>query len=276
MGYGKRKRSGASWGGAYGYGAKRSRNSSGGSSFSATRYRGGGGAGYRTGGFNGTEVKFFDTALTETAIAPNLFAQTATKNPPGIGCLFAPASGTGAADRTGRAVLMKRITLKGTITSTVEALATNEVPAPVTVRFLMVQDTQNNHQINARLNPQADGVLTNVLKSTTPFDADNTVNAFIDLENARRFKILADRTFTINPNNQLTGGGTGNSGSQFRKFVIDKAVNIPVLMTNAGNDLTGISDNAVYCYALCNNNAQTDSTQTATINYVCRVRFTDA
>lgn len=283
MGSYKRQRTG---GRKFG-GNVRYNNSTGGTSYHAKHYRGGGGGGYRTGGFRGTEVKFFDTQLQNTTITPNLFEQGTSMNPTDasavkdIGCLFAPAQGTSATSRIGRTVVMKRITLKGTIKSSQEELALGESPSPLKVRILIVQDTQNNHRATGGpVNLITEGVLTNVIKNDSiAFSPVNVVNAFTNLENVRRFKILSDRTMVLNQSNALKGGdpsSVGEVGSAYRNFVFDKACNIPVMMTSAGSTVAGISDNAVFVYALCTNSEESGVLQSAELSYVCRVRYMDA
>lgn len=271
MGY-KRQRTGAKR-----YGGTARYNNVGGTSYKAKRYRGGGGGGFRTGGFRGTEVKFLDTAIHEVTILNRTWAQTKNFNPAVQGCLFAPATGTGPSERVGRTVVLKRITIKGHVSTRKELpLDANTAPGSTRFRIIVVHDSQNNGS-TPDLDIVDQGVLTNLDSLGTTVDNDNAISSFTDLEHTRRFKILADRTITINPMNPLSGGASGIIGPSSREFVIDKALNMPVMMAAAGTSISGIEDNSIYVYCLAENRTVTDIvTNVGTLSYVCRARFTDA
>lgn len=269
-GYGKRKRYG---GGSYG--SKRSRNNMGGSGYKATRYRSGGGGGFRTGGFKGTEVKFFDAGVGESVIAVDTAAGTLI-NPPDINCLFAPTAGTAPNERIGRAVVMKRITIKGTIILNELQLASGTTASGFKVRVMVVQDTQTNHA-PPNTNVVSQGVLTDQ-QHNGGISGANITNAFIDLENIRRFRVLADRTFTFNPSNTQFGQVASTVNNACRSFIIDKRVNIPVMMQADGASVSGIQDNSISMYVMSSNEETggQDNGQTADIRYLTRVRYTDS
>lgn len=125
------------------------------------------------------------------------------------------AQGDGLADREGNQVKSSYLDWRGFITS--------PASEPCTVRCLVVQDKQ---QI-ADTAPS----ITDVLDSTG-FTVNNNYNEL----NVGRFKILRDKTYTINP---------GSAGVVQRKFVRFHIKNSSIIRFN-GSATTDIQKNGIY------------------------------
>lgn len=283
--YGYKRKRGSAYGGKYGSGSKRSRNSYGGRSFSASQYRGGGGSGARTGGFVGQEVKFLDMARVPTLITRDAYTNTQMDPTDVEGATYACGTlnpvhtGSTPFTRVGRNLVLKRITIKGILYRQGCEVLGDKTLVGHTVRMLLVQDTQTN---NALLD--ADVTAAGILRANAQ-TASGVASAFIDLEHQRRFKILVDKTFTLNPASLLTAStatATNACGAN-RSFCIDKKLNIPVTYTGHGESQANtnnadISDNSLHLYMMDEAGEVTAQTGVASedrigVSYQARLRW---
>lgn len=116
-------------------------------------------------GFSGAELKFLDTSRTGTVA-------TAGVVDPNICTIIQDTTETG---RIGRKVVIKSISVKGTLTLLGASGPTDKI------RMIMVQDQQANGATFA---------VTDLLETAG-------INAHYNLENQMRFKVLSDQTFAF-------------------------------------------------------------------------------
>lgn len=156
------------------------------------------------------ELKFHDLDIDDAAIAGN---GTIVQ----ISCLTIP-QGTTESDRIGRKVTVKMIHWKYNI-STVST-ATASAPEPITVRVIVYLDKQTNG---------ATATVTGILET------DN-YQAFNNLANTSRFRILMDRLHTIRP----TAGAGDGAANDFTGTTINaewhKTMNAPIEYDNTFTD----------------------------------------
>lgn len=206
-------------------------------------------ANFRTGGFNGLELKFIDYTYSGAIVGTSASAEA---NPSGIGCLNATATGDTESSRDGRRNIVKSVHVKGCVIldNTNDA---SSLPAARVVRVVMYHDTQSN------------GVEANsedIMLSTT-----NVEEAFRNLQFSKRFRILHDQTFDMAPISAAAGTATTvDTGGVVQSFKINKKMNMPVNHDGSTAVVGSITDNAIGMIAFASNSG-------CTLNYTSRVRF---
>jgi len=205
----------------------------------------------RTAGFLGIETKFHDKAVTasvQDAIADGMIDPAANSS-----SLFTPAQGDGESNRDGRKAVIKGIYIRGDVQGAVLSDVA-DVQLPLIVRVALVQDTQTN---GAQMSAS-----DCFLASTYP------EHSFRNIQNAKRFKVLWDRTFHLQP--AVTGTDGANTQTftwQGKSFKIYKNVNIPVHFDGTTDDIANVTDNSLHMIAWGNADGK------ATITYNSRIRF---
>ncbi len=210
-------------------------------------------ANLRIGGFVGIETKFVDyerTALTvDNAWAGNELDDTTALAVSSI------AQGDGESQRDGRKCELLSCHLKGTAT-----LASNEAQAnpgeSTVLRLILVLDKQTN---GAQLN--AEDVVT-----ATTLD----VNAWRNLQNSQRFRILKDVRMDINFTQHTQEAVNDFSyANQVKSWEMHVVFKKPIVVNHTGTTavVTSIADNSIHLIGVSTSTAQ------CVINYVSRVRF---
>lgn len=219
---------------------------------SGGRLRGGGG-GARTGGFLGIETKFIDYTYAG-AIPATLTGGEA--DPPGAGAQTTPGSisaiaqGDGESNRDGRKCTLTSLHIKGNVGINADATG---ISLPNIIRVIVVWDTQTN---GAQLNAE-DVFLA----------ASHKEFSFRNLQFSKRFRVLKDATFVINPTAAAGDGTSLDSAAHFRTFKWNFKLDIPVIHSGTTAVIASITDNSLHVLAWA------ATTGLSTLNYESRVRF---
>jgi len=150
----------------------------------------------------GNELKFLDTpsaATTQTVTAALLPVEADATG--ALTTWDVIPEGTGPSERVGRKCTIKQIFIKGELKMPADSTAVNTSDK---VRVILVQDKQHNGSAS-----EAAGSLI--------LEGDN-VNAFRNLEETGRFKVLAERTITMS---KPSGDATSGFGQVRRSFTIN-------------------------------------------------------
>lgn len=212
------------------------------------------GARGRTGGFTGIERKFFDVE-TDADVFTTSWAtmEPATTNLSAIG------QGDGESNRDGRKYVIDSINLKGFL-ELPGGEATTDPPDSVSVRVCLVLDTQTNGA---------------QLTATDVMDAGQTKDflAFRRLDNVQRFKVLWDRTFTlqINTLSHIAANLFSNS-VQVVSFKKSITFNPPLQVNMSGTtaDIANVRDNSLHMIGV---SSAFNAAIVPRLSYQCRIRF---
>lgn len=188
------------------------------------------------------EMKYFDCELNAGAIPAVTTTWVATTmQDPGttinLGdapiatplCLFAPKVSAALNGRIGRQVKMLKCKVNGFVNCAAQS-AQNALDAPIKVRILLVQDMQTNaaQMTGAQLMRDAGAAFT-------------TINSFQNPDNFGRFRVLKDKTVTMqNPNMQSLSAtnATFEQNGLIRNFKMSYTFKNPVQVhfnaTNGG------------------------------------------
>ncbi len=205
----------------------------------------------RTGGFLGIEKKFIDYTYGPTAIVTT---NTSAEADPGssVDCISAVAQGDGESNRDGRKMVIKNIHLRGNV----EFAAIDDagsIAGPAIVRVAVIWDTQTN----AGQENSEDVFLA----------ATNVEHAYRNLQFSKRFRVLMDRSFTLNLTAAAAGTAiTVDSGGVARTFTMDKTVNIPVEHKATTAVVGSVVDNSIHVIAFASRSG-------VNLSYQSRVRF---
>ncbi len=168
---------------------------------------------------SGGEKKFFDTALTDAAVAATMTINNLTIIP----------EGNGESDRIGRKITLKSVSI---LYSLVLPGATGATISSDTVRCMLVQDTQTNGA---------------QFTATQLIDTD-TMISFNNLANSSRFKVLYKAEYKL----RSIGGAPSGAAfilSEDQKFLrFTKAINIPIEYDNSATTgvITSVRSNNLY------------------------------
>lgn len=218
----------------------------------------------RTGGFMGIKTKFFDTALTPTAIVSPTNAAGGEVDPnvggsANFGCLGVPLIGTAESNRIGDEILVKQIDINGTVTCVAQSAQTSS-DIGTKVFLALVLDTQTN---GAQLN--SEDVYTN-----PSADASLAASPFRDMQYTKRFKtIRTEELIFDNAAISYDGVNVLQSGliKHFRWVI---PVDVVQQMTGSQVDVSNISTNSFHMIAYASSTALAP-----TLQYNCRKRFID-
>ncbi len=191
----------------------------------------------RTGGYLGIETKFTDFGLAETTVLTTVTGSEMDPVAPTL-CLNAMVQGDGETQRDGRRALITSLHLRGTV----ELLATDDngvITRGSIVRVVVLQDMQTN---GAQFNAE------------DVFSTFGTAShAFRNLEFTKRFKILKDAVFVLNPASAAAGTAvTVDTGPVKRYFAWNfNKLNMPVNHNGTTAQVSTITDNSLHIMAFC-------------------------
>ncbi len=188
------------------------------------------------------ELKFFDTDITDVAIAVNgtILADSVNEIPQGVT----------ESERIGRKCTIHSINWRINLRLNQKA---DLLAASNTVRLILYLDKQCNG---------ATAAVTDIL------EVDN-YQSFNNLANKSRFRTLMDRTYELNAS-AASGNGTANDfGSVNINDTLFKKVNIPIELDAAVGAITEIRSNNIGVLILSKEN------DTCTFDSTMRIRFTD-
>jgi len=242
---GKRKK--AKQGGRKG-GSKRQKTRGGYSSVARTR-----------GGAVTGEMKYFDTVKAATNLAASNDWTGTEYDPTTYNTLCCPIVGAGVDQRIGKMIKIMKIKVRGFFIASGQANVTTADNA-TQIRLLLVQDKQTNST-----QAQGEDVMT------SGGSASLNVNTFQNINNFGRFRVLKDKTYTLqNPNMSYDGTNLEQAGlMKTWKFTINFK-NPPVVRFNAtnGGTVADIVDNSFHIMANISN-----ADLVPQISYVCRVCY---
>ncbi len=200
------------------------------------------------------ESKFVDTSVSATI--PNPADMTgAEMDPTTVNCLNAVPIGNTESTRDGRKTWLTRLNIRGVVALAQQANLSSGLDAQI-VRVVVLQDTQTN---GAQFNSE------DVYASLGA--ANLNVHAWRNLKFAKRFTILKDHQFILNPK-AVTWDGTNMEGSSVKAtFKWNIPLNIPVIYTDTTALISSISDNSLHVMAWTIG-------LTCVLRYASRVRFT--
>lgn len=208
----------------------------------------------RTGGYLGIENKFIDYTVSGSTIADTNTG--AEQDPATANSISAIAQGDGESNRDGRKALINSVLIRGSVL--LQGLGSvSTVQEPVVVRVALVLDQQTN---GAQLDSE-----------DVFLPATNVEHAFRNLQFTRRFRVLRDKTFVLNPQ-AAAGTGSVNDTSPvitaFNWFIGN--LKIPVTFTDTTAVVANIMDNSLHVIAF----TSSISAGLVLLNYQSRVRFT--
>jgi len=200
-------------------------------------------------------MKYFDTNYNTTAINVGLVGSEA--DPVTVLCLNAMAQGDGAQTRDGRRVIMHSVHVKARV---LYRATQDTAVSSGTVRFALVLDSQTN---GAQLN--AEDVFED---PATGIDT----NAFRKIEWGQRFKVLADKTLSLEPKGMglLTTTTLWSTGA-LRQIKINKKLGIPVNYSGTTGVIGSVADYSLHVLCWVDSTVQ----GSLTLTYAARIRFTD-
>lgn len=207
------------------------------------------------------EMKYFDTAR-DGEIDSSATWTDAAHDPATVLTLCAPTVGAGINQRIGKAIHIHKIKIRGRVyTAPVEATA--NAPPTQQIRMVLVLDKQTN-------STQMSGPLL-FPASAAPNVA---VNAFQNIDNFGRFRVLKDKTFIIqNPNmagDPATKDVAGLSIPFKISYKFKKPLQVRFNATNGGT-VADIVDNSLHI--LANNSATNGTPFSAGLVYACRINY---
>jgi len=200
-------------------------------------------------------MKYFDTNYDTTTI--NIGLVGAEADPVTVLCLNAMAQGDGAQSRDGRRIVMHSVHVKGKLTY--KATQNTSASSP-TVRVALILDSQTNgSQLNAEdvFQDPATGIET---------------NAFRKIEWGQRFKVLSDKTYSLEPKGlAILTTTTLWTTSCIKNFKINKKLGLPVNYSGTTGVIGSVAD---YSLHMC---IWTDQSFEGVLaaTYAARIRFTD-
>lgn len=212
------------------------------------------------------EMKYFDCMRTISAISGST-NWTGTEYDPdttpvaGINTLFAPTQGAGIAQRIGKACKVLKIKIHGEI-QVPNQINQAAADAASIVRVALVQDMQTN-------STQAQG--EQVFTAPAIATATLATEAFQNIDNFGRFKVLKDKFFYLNSPSMAYDGTNIEQSGLVKRFAwtikFKKPVEVRFNATNGGT-IADIVDNSWHIMA---NTSNTDLTPYLVYN--CRVCF---
>lgn len=207
---------------------------------------------YRKGGYERLEQKFVDTGSTGSFI-DNWIGGEMDPTAASLLCLNAIEQGDGESQRIGRKVTVTGIYIRGSVNLEPSAASSPGPGSERKVRIVLVQDKQTN---GAQLN--AEDVMAN--------SAIIPENAFRNLQFDKRFKILGDKTISLNYTaGSYDGTNPGYSGmnKHFQFFIPMK---MEVTFNATTRTVSAITDNSLHLVGV--------GSTVVNFDYVARLRFT--
>lgn len=208
------------------------------------------------------EMKYFDTLLTATSLVASADWTATEFDSTTTGTFFCPSVGAAVNQRIGKSAKVMKLKIHGAINVAAQTDQT-AADSACQVRMLLVQDTQTNST-----QMQGEQVMTPPATATALL----AVNSFQNIDNFGRFKVLKDKTFTIqNPNFSWDGTNIEQTGliKPF-KFSVNFSKNPVVVRFNNtnGGTFADIIDNSFHLLVNISN-----AGLVPTINWQCRTCF---
>lgn len=191
----------------------------------------------------GSEKKFFDT--TRAAVA---FSTAGTIANPSLNIV---PEGNGESDRIGRKITITNIRVKGQ--SSINSQTTSVGSTICRVMFYV------DHQTNG-----AAATVTEILET-------GVYNSYRNLANQERFTILMDKSYPMNVlSATITSADVIATQQVAKPFAFSKKCNINVEYDNSATTgaITTQRSNNIGCLIIA-------EAATATLEYICRIRYTD-
>lgn len=203
------------------------------------------------------ENHYFESTFSSTIVSVTT-SWTGTEVDPGtLNCLFAPTQGDDNSQRTGRKAFVKALRFRGRFTVPAQTAQAATPDAALVIRLIVYMDKQTNGAQNAA---------QNVISGDA---ASAALEMFQSRANFGRFKILKDKTFTLQ--NPTIAGITGSyeQSSLVREFKMTCKPNmwINYNATNGGT-VADTVDNSFHVICNCSSTALVPSLQ-----YRCRTVF---
>lgn len=215
----------------------------------------------RVGGFQGLELKFFDTSVQAAALTSSAALTGAEVDPTTLDCLNSMTQGPGEQQRLGRNISMKSITVKCHFHVPIEEAAAAP-ESDIECLIALVLDKQTN-----LAQMDSEDVFTNKMAS-----AKGNNLLFRNVEHTDRFQVLASRKITLRPrlgmtqaagDNNYSWGGPSKEVTLFKRWKGKKVL----FKQGATGTIADIEDNSLHIVCYCNLIG-------ATLSYNARLRFT--
>lgn len=219
---------------------------------------------FRSGGYVGKELKFYDTSIPFRLIGAPTNAAGGEVDPTSLNTLSAPEQGDGPSERIGRRLTSKSIFVNGVVKWEGQNNSTNQNNPPV-VFIALVLDTQSNAvQLNS------EDVFTNPSGDTTLASSPMRNLQFID-----RFKVL-QMTQVRTPQPSMAFAGvvtefvTNSLLFPFKFFQSLKDMPVTFKANLAG--IANVTDNSLHIIAYASSSG--DTSQEVLMSYNSRFRYT--
>lgn len=177
-----------------------------------------------------------------------------------IACIGLPILGTDMTNRVGRKICWRTVQARGLVrVERAELMTAASIPAQY-VRFMLVIDMQPNGALPA---------ITDILTTAHPASP-------LNLNNRDRFRVIADKEFTLDPYYLNTTATTSAASmtNQIKMFKIYKKVNLETIFNGTnGGTIADISSGALLRVII--GNQAISATNTAEFTFSTRCRFTD-
>lgn len=212
----------------------------------------------RIGGFLGTEIKFYDTSLTSQAISSTSGSSGGELNPSATIVFNSVTQGDGESQRDGRQIVMKNLSIKGTV-SVVKSVDETALQQPCLIFLALVLDTQTN---GAAFN--SEDVYKN--KAGSVFTC---TSMFRNLENSRRFTVLKTKILSFQHQPAVHDGTNIEFGGMIKRF--EMFVNLGAMRVNYNGTtetVANITDNSLQLMGFC-----TSADMAPLLHYNARLRF---
>ncbi len=210
-------------------------------------------------------MKYFDTTLASAnGVIPSATTWAGSEFDPTTFLTFCvPVKGTGINERIGRHINIHKVKIHGRIACGAQANQT-VTDAACIVRMIMFVDTQTNAA-------QAQG--EQLMDDPGTAAGGNTPFTFMSLKTLGRFRVLKDKTITIqNPNISWDGTNIEQNGL-IRSFKFNHTFRKPLdchFNATDGGTIADIVDNSIHLIATC-----TSTALVPTMVYEARVSYKD-
>ncbi len=213
---------------------------------------------FRTGGFLGIELKFYDTSLSAAALTAPTDSTGGEHNPSATIALNTVVQGDGESNRDGKNIVMKKLHIQGTIDVPGQINQTIQDTAPI-VYIAVVLDKQSNGALFAT---------ENVFKNTGA-NAKLAGAPMRNLQFIKRFQILKSRRIQL-PQAVAVYDGTNieQGGFQVPFEMHIELGGITTDYSNTTETIANITNNSLNIAAFC-----TSTGYAPTLSYNARLRF---
>lgn len=214
----------------------------------------------QSGGFLGVETKFYDTALTATAIVAPTGCAGGELDPSVTSMISTPVQGDGEQNRDGKKIACKSIHIDGCINWPVDSSDTS-ASGGSSIYIALVLDTQSNA---AQMNSE------DCFKNTSA-TAALAASPQRNLLFGPRFKVLKKKVFSFMPPGVWKAGANDfiQSGKNM-PFSWHVSLKNMIINFNGGTtaSIANVTDNSLHIIAYCN-----DIQSLPTLAYNARLRF---